>query len=68
MYYVAKRIGGSVAECSPATQAAWVRFPADAFILEWNQTFGNVFELYSWYFEVLFLAHALPKQVEFSSL
>lgn len=36
MYYVAKRIGNSVEECSPVTQAAWVRFPADAFILEWN--------------------------------
>lgn len=68
MYYVAERIGVTVVECSPATQAASVRFPADAFILEWYQTFGNVFELYSWYFEVLFLAHALPKQVEFSSL
>ena len=27
------RIGGSVVECSPATRAARVRFPADALIL-----------------------------------
>ena len=27
------RIGGSVVECSPATRAARVRFPADAFLL-----------------------------------
>ena len=30
-------IGGSVVECSPATRAARVRFPADAtFVFSWN--------------------------------
>ena len=30
------RIGGSVVECSPATRAARVRFPADAIVLQEN--------------------------------
>ena len=31
--HITIRIGGSVVECSPATRAARVRFPADALIL-----------------------------------
>ena len=30
-------IVGSVVECSPATRAAWVRFPDDAYIFDCKQ-------------------------------
>ena len=36
LHLKAVSIGGSVVECSPATRAARVRFPADAFY--WNKT------------------------------
>ena len=36
-------IDGSVVECSPATRAAWVRFPVDAFLYNFYQKFHNIF-------------------------
>ena len=38
LYRMYRRIGGSVVECSPATRAARVRFPADAIIVFINMT------------------------------
>ena len=41
-----KRIstGGSVVECSPATRAARVRFPASAFLIDFKGFNENIFE------------------------
>ena len=44
IFRIIHRIGGSVVECSPATRAARVRFPADAiFVVIYSNTL-NVFE------------------------